>query len=244
MQFPAPQPVRRFKIFIFTLASCRSHQASPAENPFAAIYRCTERRRPPRGPKGAFTLSGQRQKLLPGGEDRESASELGRVAGRDRSRTGRGPPVRWQRRRPRAAPVAAARSGVPFFQRHGYRPQSHPRPWRGAGLPGITSPPSNLSALSRSRAAAARPESARPRRGAADQSARARRAPRPPRKRVTSRREPSASCRVVAGFLLGCGRYLIRVREFLLRLVTQARGAQDGGAVSRPAACSPPVVAA
>lgn len=51
MQFPAPQPVRRFKIFIFTLASCRSHQASPAENPFAAIYRCTERRRPPRGPR-------------------------------------------------------------------------------------------------------------------------------------------------------------------------------------------------
>lgn len=108
------------------------------------------------------------------------------------------PPVRRQRRRPRAAPVAAARSGVPFFQRHGDRPQSHPRPRCGAGLPGNTSPPSNLSALSRSQAAAARPESARPRRGAADQSARARRAPRPPRKRVTSRREPSASCRVAA----------------------------------------------
>lgn len=63
MQFPAPQPVPRFKIFIFTLASRRSRQASPAENPFAAIYRCTERRRPPRGPKGAFTLSGQRQRI-------------------------------------------------------------------------------------------------------------------------------------------------------------------------------------
>lgn len=108
------------------------------------------------------------------------------------------PPVRRQRRRPRAAPVAAARSGVPFFQRHGDRPQSHPRPRCGAGLPGNTSPPSNLSALSRSRAGTAWPESARPRRGAADQSARARRAPRPPRKRVTSRREPSASCRVAA----------------------------------------------
>lgn len=56
------------------------------------------------------------------------------------------PPVRRQRRRPRAAPVAAARSGVPFFQRHGDRPRAIRDPGAGPGFLGtrlrpLTCPP-------------------------------------------------------------------------------------------------------